>query len=103
MYNSIRSFPLRLVTSCTLLTIFLGAARSAASHAQTESQPELWGDQGKDNRTNVCSKLIDRHWVKRSSTCTSDHAGNYTHTHATGPPDKCSLLALPARVSTIAV
>jgi hypothetical protein len=47
-------------------------------------QPPPCGDQGKDNRPNVCSKLVGGVWDTRSSTCTPLGGNKFRYTHCNG-------------------
>jgi hypothetical protein len=76
---SIWRFGLRAFTALSLA----GASIFGATQPTTRAPPPC-GDQGSDNRPNVCSKLVDGYWVTHSSTCVKNADGTFTYTHCDG-------------------
>lgn len=69
--------------TCFRGNVFILTMGLAMIAGPTNAQQEC-GDQGKDNRANMCMVLVDKTWVRQWSKCTKLANGDFKYMHCSG-------------------
>lgn len=62
----------------------IGVGLTLFVYTSVKAQDQSCGDQGVDNRPNICRVLINNTWVTRASKCTKISEGKFRYTHCSG-------------------
>ena len=74
----------RVVRCITIVGMLCVSTLSQSQEGKPKvPEPRPCGDQGKDNRPNICARLVDGTWFERKSTCTRV-GSKLIYTHCNG-------------------